>query len=188
MDGIFETRILLLRHGETAAPERFHGCESDVELSLQGRRQAEAAGALVAPMKPHAVYSSGLRRAVETAEPIARFCGRALRVVEALHERRMGALSGAAREEFWPLYEEAKRRWAAGEIDFTHEGGESYAQIRARLLPAFLALADRHRGETAVVVAHGVVLRSPALHPARRPRTRRVREFPARLCEGPRPS
>ena len=36
------TRVLLLRHAETAAPDRFHGAESDVDLGDRGSRQAEA--------------------------------------------------------------------------------------------------------------------------------------------------
>jgi broad specificity phosphatase PhoE len=152
-------RILLLRHGETTAPDRFHGCESDVGLSPRGRAQAEAAAALLVSLAPRAVYGSGLRRAVETATPIARACGLPLRTVEALHERRMGSLSGAPRDEFWHVYEEAKRHWAAFKLDYTHPGGESFDEIRDRVVPAFTALAASHADETIVVVAHGVVIR-----------------------------
>ena len=38
------TRILLARHAETAAPDRFHGAESDIGLSAAGARQAEMLG------------------------------------------------------------------------------------------------------------------------------------------------
>ena len=50
-------------------------------------------------------------------------------------------------------------RWMAGDLDYTHEGGESFAAIAARTAPPFQALADRHRGQTIVVVAHGMVIR-----------------------------
>src|SRR5512135_1648752 len=89
-----EARILLLRHAETAAPHLFHGAESDVALSARGREQAVAVAAALAARRPAAVYSSGLRRACETAEAIARACGLQVRVIGALHERRMGPLSG----------------------------------------------------------------------------------------------
>ena len=153
------TRILLLRHGETTAPDRFHGCESDVDLSARGQAQAGAAAALIAPLAPRAIYSSTLRRAVATAAPIARACGLVPRTVEALHERRMGPLSGAPRDEFWDIYEEAKSHWAAFDLDHSHPGGESFAEIRDRVVPAFTGLAAAHPGETIVVVAHGVVIR-----------------------------
>ena len=35
-------------------------------------------------------------------------------------------MSGMDRELGWPIYEEIKARWMAGEIDATHPGGESY--------------------------------------------------------------
>jgi 2,3-bisphosphoglycerate-dependent phosphoglycerate mutase len=154
-----ETIVLLIRHAETAAPDRFHGAESDVGLGERGRRQAEAVAGVLARREPSAIYSSCMRRALETAEPIARACGRPVEVTDGLHERRMGPLSGRRRDEGWAAYAEAKVRWMAGQLDFTHEGGESYAAIRRRALPAFQALAERHPGETIVIVAHGVVIR-----------------------------
>jgi broad specificity phosphatase PhoE len=47
----------------------------------------------------------------------------------------------------------------AGQLDYTHEGGESYLEIQGRVVPAFQTIANRHPGETIVVVAHGVVIR-----------------------------
>ena len=49
-----ETRVLLLRHAETATPDRFHGAESDVGLGARGLRQAalvaqHLAGRLISP-------------------------------------------------------------------------------------------------------------------------------------------
>lgn len=154
------TRILLLRHAETAAPDRFHGCESDVDLSVRGIRQADEVAPDIRWRKPAAIYCSGLRRAMKTAELIARAgCDSPPIVIEALHERRMGPLSNTPRDETWPIYEKTRRRWMAGELDYTHEGGESFAAIRDRVVPVFRELAERHRGQTIAVVAHGVVIR-----------------------------
>jgi broad specificity phosphatase PhoE len=149
----------LLRHAETAEPGRFHGCESDVGLSARGQAQALAAASRYALENPCAVLSSGLLRARETARPIAEACGVEHRLVESIHERRMGPLARALREDGWAQYDEARRRWASGDLDWTHEGGESYAEVRARVVPAFEAIASESVGQTVVVVAHGVVVR-----------------------------
>src|SRR3954447_24714101 len=101
-----ETRVLLLRHAETSAPDRFHGAESDVGLGPAGHLQAEAVARSLQSLHPAALYCSAMRRAVETADPIARACGLVPQVVEALHERRMGPLSGLPREEGWDAYVE----------------------------------------------------------------------------------
>lgn len=156
---IVEARLLLLRHAETAAPDRFHGAESDIALSDRGHEQARDVAARLAVLRPTAVYCSGLRRARDTAEPIARACGLDPIVIEDLHERRMGPLSNTPRDLTLPIHEEAKRRWQAGELDHTHEGGESYSAIRDRVVPIFQELSGRHRGQTTVVVAHGIVVR-----------------------------
>jgi broad specificity phosphatase PhoE len=153
------TRVLLLRHAETAAPEFFHGAESDIGLGTRGFAQADAVARILAATEPDALYCSTMRRATQTAAAIGRACGLVPQLVDSLHERRMGPLSGQPREVGIEAYETAKRQWMAGVLDHSHEGGESYADIRRRAVPAFEALALRHAGRTIVVVAHGVVIR-----------------------------
>jgi 2,3-bisphosphoglycerate-dependent phosphoglycerate mutase len=153
------TRLLLARHAETAAPDRFHGAESDIGLSAAGARQAELLGESLKSSGAVAVYSSAMRRAVDTAEPIARACGLVPVSIAALHERRIGPLSGLSREDGWAVYAASKTRWIAGDLDHTHEGGESYNDVRRRVVPILQELAVRHAGETIIVVAHGVVIR-----------------------------
>jgi probable phosphoglycerate mutase len=153
------TRVLLLRHAETSAPDRFHGAESDIGLGERGREQAEAVALTLAGLRPDALYCSAMRRALETARPIGRACGLVPQVVASLHERRMGPLSGRPKQDGLAAYDEAKARWMAGDLDFTHEGGESYADIRRRAVPEIEAMVARHPGRTIIVVAHGVVIR-----------------------------
>ena len=89
-------------------------------------------------------------------------------------------LSGSRESRGMEAYHEAKKRWMAGELDYTHEGGESYADIRdaAPSLPSRRS-PQRHPGETIVVVAHGIVIRvlldhsrSRATAPSTSPRSR----------------
>ncbi len=76
-----------------------------------------------------------------------------------LHERKMGPLSGVSREQGLESYHHAKARWMAGDLAYTHEGGESFLDIRERAVPAFLRLVEAYRAETLVVVSHGVTIR-----------------------------
>ena len=75
-----ETRVLLVRHGKTSDPDRFHGAESNIGLSAWGTQQAEQLGLWLKGAGAQALYSSGLRRAVETAVPIGRACGSRLKI------------------------------------------------------------------------------------------------------------
>lgn len=154
-----ETRVLLLRHAETSAPDRFHGAESDVGLGVCGFQQAAAVAERLKALRPDALYCSAMLRARQTAEAIALACQLVPTIEPDLHERKMGPLSGLAREDALDAYTLAKQRWMAGDLDYTHEGGESYAQIRNRVVPVLKRLAEKSAGQTIVVVAHGVVIR-----------------------------
>jgi broad specificity phosphatase PhoE len=151
--------LLLARHAETAAPDRFHGAESDVGLSERGFVQARQLGRWLRPSGAVALYCSSLRRARETAHAIELVCGLPSVEKPALHERRIGPLSGKSLEEGWSTYEDCKRRWISGDLEYSHAGGESFADIRRRVLPVFDELLASHAGKTIIVVAHGVVIR-----------------------------
>src|ERR1700677_1512256 len=97
------TRILLARHAETSAPDRFHGAESDIGLSARGFQQAEELGRWLKDADPKALYCSAMQRAVDTAAPIGRACGLEPVIISTLHERRIGHLSGVSREEGWAI-------------------------------------------------------------------------------------
>ena len=167
-----ETRLLLIRHSETAAPDVFHGAESDISLSEWGFHQAQQLAAVLKEQAPEALYCSAMRRAVVTAEPIAQACNLALKIVPELHERKIGPLSGLTREDGWHIYVQSKKEWTAGNLEFTHEGGESFADIRRRVLPIVEEIALRHRGQTVLIITHGIVIRVlllsllPQLEPA----------------------
>ncbi len=156
----FPERVWLVRHAETAEPAIFHGAESDVGLSELGRRQAAAAAGWFRELSPTAVVSSGMRRAIDTATPIAAACGVPLEVEPGLHERKVGALCGAAfsmDEGPWP---ETVRQWAAGNTAYTTPGAESYDDVAARVLAAWDRVVAAHPGGRVVVVAHGVVCKA----------------------------
>ena len=74
--------VLIVQHGEK---EPFPG---DPGLSAKGRRQAAAAGRWISEQfSVNELYTSPLRRAVETARELARWTGNAVRTDERLRER-----------------------------------------------------------------------------------------------------
>lgn len=149
-------RVLLLRHAETADPSVFHGAESDVGLSERGRLQAAAVAPLLAALGPRRVVSSALRRARDTAGPIARACGLEVQVEPALHEQRIGRLSGTPINGSG-VWSEMLTRWLAGDTAHAPAGVESYDDLRGRLLPVWHQLTARRDSGPLVVVAHGIV-------------------------------
>lgn len=149
--------IWLARHAETALPTVVHGAESDVDLGEHGHRQSAAAAIWFRDHHPTVVVSSGMRRAIATAAPIASLCGVAHEIEPALHERMVGPFSQKSGPEVDAVWAETVRRWENGEDSYAHPGMESFTRMRERLVPAFERILQRHAGGRVVVVAHGVV-------------------------------
>ena len=151
------TRVLLLRHAESADPTVFHGAESDVDLSDRGRSQAEGIAKVLAARQPDLLVSSAMRRARATAEAIGLACALPVQLEPDLHERRVSMLSGQRIEDHQSLWTQTVDHWMRGDIRFTHAGAESFADVRARVLPVWERLITQHAGRTLVIVAHGIV-------------------------------
>lgn len=149
--------IWLARHAETATPHVVHGAESDVELGAHGRLQSEAAAPWFRDLRPTVVVSSEMRRAIETAAPIAALAAVQHETEADLHERGVGPFSQKGGTEIDLVWAETVRQWEAGEVDYAHPGMESFQRIRDRVVPAFKRVAARHAGGRVVIVAHGVV-------------------------------
>ncbi|HKB02427.1 MAG TPA: histidine phosphatase family protein [Gemmataceae bacterium] len=153
------TRVLLIRHAETARPDVFHGYESDADLGPRGERQAAALAPVVAALEPDVLISSGMLRARRTAEAIARATQLSIQIEPDLHERKVGDLRGLpVRGEFgvWP---ETLARWVAGETWYAPPGAESFDQVKARVMPVWDRVTSEKPGKTLAIVAHGIVCR-----------------------------
>ncbi len=157
------TKVCLIRHGETvdADPARYKG-HIDVPLSARGMEQMKKLADYLARNgrdKLSAVYSSGLCRAVKSAEIIAGPHGIRPVVVEGLKERNFGAWEGMTFDEIRQAEPDAFKAWAGDPLGFSPPGGESTAGFSERVLEAFKAIVSAHEGEGIAVVAHGGVNR-----------------------------
>jgi 2,3-bisphosphoglycerate-dependent phosphoglycerate mutase len=157
------TRILAIRHGETAwnVDVRIQG-NTDIALNARGRDQALRLGAAVG--RSHegepisAIYSSDLARAFDTAQAVANHVGLAVQCDVGLRERGFGIFEGQTFDEVMQTRPEDAKRWRLREPDYCPEGGESLSQFRTRILSCVEALAVQHPGEQIAVVAHGGVM------------------------------
>ena len=134
-----------------------------LHLSDDGRRQAEAVAKRIAAVpRIAAVYASPLERAWETAAPIARACGRPLRVERGLLECDFGDWTGQslrrlARKPEW----KAVQRHPSG---FRFPGGESFVEMQARVAGTLGRLIARHKGHTLVAVFHADPIKAAVAH------------------------
>jgi broad specificity phosphatase PhoE len=153
------TTILLARHGETDwnREGRFQG-HADPPLNETGRAQAAELAAELEGVELAAVYSSPLRRAVETAEVVAAEHGLEPVAVDALREVDVGSWQGLTREEIEAGFPEQFARWL--DYDQGWEDGESYEGMGRRAVAVLLELAAAHEGERILAVTHGGPIRA----------------------------
>ena len=147
------TRLVLIRHGATehSAEARFSG-RNDLALDDVGRDQAQRLAArdfgTVA-----AVVSSPLRRAVDTADVIAKRLGQAVAIVDDLVETDFGAWEGLTFAEAMTADPDVMRRWQ-GAADVAPPGGESFAEVGARVTRVRADLTSTYPDSTVLVVTH----------------------------------
>ncbi|SHL05441.1 probable phosphoglycerate mutase [Pseudonocardia thermophila] len=149
------TRMLLLRHGQTAlSVERRYSGHGDPELTELGRLQAaRAAARLAAEPDIAAVLTSPLQRARVTAEAVAEATGAPLVVRPGLIETDFGEWEGLSFAEARARDPELHRRWL-GDETVAPPGGESFAAVGRRIEIERRAVLAEYPGRTVVVVSH----------------------------------
>jgi uncharacterized phosphatase len=155
------TTILLVRHGETDwnRERRFQG-RADMPLNEAGRADARRLARELRADPVLALYSSPLRRALETA----RILGDELRLeVEtdaSLMEIDVGTWQGLTREEIESRFPDGYQRWLDGNSGWSE--GETYEELATRVVSGLLAIGQRHRddGGTVIAVTHGGPIRA----------------------------
>jgi broad specificity phosphatase PhoE len=154
------TRLYIVRHGATqlTAEDRFSG-DVGVDLSDDGRWQAELLGERLRREELHAAYCSPLSRTVETAKLIAAPCGLEPIALDGLREIRHGRWEGLTRAEVEQRYGAEYASWQEDPFTFAPEGGESGVAVLARALPALRQIVTSHIGERVVVVSHKATIR-----------------------------
>lgn len=152
--------LILVRHGETESNrERLALGREDVPLNERGRRQAAALTASLAGVPATAIYASPLRRAVETARPLAEVLGLEVQVDDDLIEMAVGDLEGLSPQELSERHGDFLREWFSTQAgNLRMPGGESLQDVQDRAWAAIERLRERHPEETVVVVTHNFTI------------------------------
>ena len=151
--------LIVVRHGETSAnlDGVWHG-STDTELTPRGRAQAERVAERLARecADAAAVYASDLRRARDTAHPIARALGLEVSTELGLREFDLGSWEGRTYREL----HERHRLWDHMREDphYAPHGGESPLRVAERITAALRRIALQHPDARVVVVGHGGAL------------------------------
>ncbi len=149
-----------MRHGQTDHNNnRRVAGYTDIELNDEGRLQVRKLGERLVKEEINAVYTSDLKRAVDTAE--AAVSGRDIEIIktEELREMNFGAAEEMTftelREQF-PEIAGSVMNFAAG---LSFPGGETFAEFATRACGFLKRLEDYKEDETVLIVAHGGTLK-----------------------------
>lgn len=145
-------RLCLFRHGDKAEGEWWNpaiGGHNDNPLSEKGRAEAEAIPSRLSAPSPGRIWVSRYARTAETAAPLCRALGLGPSVEPLLDEIDVGITDRVDEEALSRDHPAFMAAWAAWDRDFAYPGGESGAQVAARVG----ALLDKVRAGGLDVVA-----------------------------------
>ena len=153
------SELLFIRHGETDwnRQQRFQG-QSDVPLNATGVLQAARLAARLEGDVHEGFFTSDLRRARQTAAPLAVAWKREAVPLPGLREQHFGLLEGLTAPAIKARHPDLWARWVAHDGDFALPGGESLVQFHRRVLDTVRELAAQLGDRRAAVVTHGGVL------------------------------
>lgn len=154
------TRIYLIRHGATilSAEDRFAGA-TDVDLSDEGRHQAEALAVRLSDDHITAVYCSPMKRTIETATIVARPQGLTPILRDGLREISHGRWESLRRSDVEAQFPEEYAAWEEDPFIYAPLEGESGLSVMARALPVIREVVLNHKDENVAVVSHKATIR-----------------------------
>ncbi len=149
------TTIVLIRHGQTDwnVEGRWQG-QADPPLNEYGCEQAYQIAEYHRQFGFNALYSSDLRRAMETAQIIGHELGMDVIVEPRLREINLGKWQGMLSADIQAQYPDEFRRWQEQSLSVQPPGGETILALSARVLQAVNEIIGRHPRQRIGVVAH----------------------------------
>jgi len=149
--------IILARHGETVwNVEKIYRGRTDVNLDEVGIKQAELLGKHLSNWELEAIYSSPLRRAIDTANIIDRYQRIGVHIAEGLIDFDYGEWQSLPEQEAKRLYPTLHNEWHNNPHKVRMPGGESLEDVRKRAIEVVNDALSNYQG-CVVLVSHRVV-------------------------------
>jgi len=153
--------LYLLRHGQTALSrdDVFCGSGLDPELTPEGLQMAEAFAAVYRTKPWRAIYSSGLRRSADSAQPLCDALGITRQVRPDLNEIGYGKWEGQTREKVSRDYHDDYVSWLADPAWHAPTGGELAITVATRSLRVIDEIKCQFADGNVLVVSHKATIR-----------------------------
>lgn len=160
-----KTRLIFVRHAEALGNKirRFHGW-TDSGITEKGHLQAERVAQRLKDTDIDVLYSSSLKRAVQTAEYIAKAKKLPVITSEKLREINGGDWEDVAWSELEQRWPDEYDAWENQPHRLKMPNGESMEEFQERLLSEVMAIINRHEGKNICIVTHGTAIRAMICH------------------------
>jgi broad specificity phosphatase PhoE len=152
-------RLILARHGETAwNVDRIFRGRSEVDLDDVGARQAELLGEYLGNWKLDAIYSSPVKRALDTANTVAAYQKIEVRVADGLTDLDFGEWQSLSEQEVRQRYPALLDEWHNSPNKVKMPGGESLGDVGTRAVEVVNDVLSKYQGNV-LLVSHRVVIK-----------------------------
>ena len=153
-------KIYLIRHGQTDwnIQGKIQGSH-DIPLNETGREQARLLAIGMASRPVRKIFSSTLKRAVETARMIGESQSVDIYLAPGLMEVEFGKWEGMTWDEIKEQYPAEYERWNLNPVDVAPPGGETQADVLKRVassIEAVMGMTDKR--EDIAIVTHGATM------------------------------
>jgi len=152
----------LFRHGETDynMQQRWQGQGVDIDLNANGRIQAQQLADKLQNKGLEVIYASPLKRALQTAQFVAKPHNIEIRLLPELMEGNVGDCEGVLREEVAKKYPDIWDIWYGDNdiMDVRWPNGESKLEIQQRMIRAFNIMSKANE-KIIGVASHGAAMR-----------------------------
>ena len=152
-------RIYFMRHGETVwnRDRRYQGM-TDIELSETGIKQAECVAERLKNIQIDKIYSSPLKRAMATAEPVAAVKGLEIIPDDRFREIHFGEWEGQTVPELIEKYGDTYKNFIRNPQIYGFPGEGSVQNVINRLKPGIDEIMEHDDGNV-LIISHGGMIR-----------------------------
>jgi alpha-ribazole phosphatase len=152
--------LIIVRHGLSVANVKdIASGRYDSRLTEEGKQQARNLASRLRGLEIEKIYSSPLKRTMQTALPIAEILDISIDVDRRLAEVHFGSFEGGPNAEVERVLGKTPREFFNSyEYDFSPYGGESSKEVESRV-KSFLDDLKKQDYKLVVLVTHGGIIR-----------------------------
>lgn len=156
-----KTNIYIIRHAKSIANENgLFGGVTDYELSEEGKKQAEDLETRLKEYEIDNIYSSPLKRAIQTIKPTAIAKNKEIIAVDDLREMNVGKWENILRDDLRKKYPEENKYIDETEYYCGMIGQEETGEVANRMFEAIQKLAKENVGNSIIITSHIVAIRA----------------------------